>query len=136
MDDRIVAVYCLCADMLQALHHRDDPQCHMGDAEVMTVALVAALFFAGKYVAASAFLAEYGYMPRMVSRSRFNRRLHRVKDLFLTLFAFLGEQLIVSLSPVVTTFASNVHGGIRVSTIVGTSPANAAISTGCGCTSW
>jgi len=27
----------------------------------------------------------------MVSRSRFNRRLHRVKDLFLTVFAFLGE---------------------------------------------
>lgn len=27
----------------------------------------------------------------MLSPSRFNRRLHRVKELFLTLFAFLGE---------------------------------------------
>ena len=30
-------------------------------------------------------------MRRMLSPSRFNRRLHRVKGLFLTLFAFLGE---------------------------------------------
>jgi Transposase DDE domain len=30
-------------------------------------------------------------MRRMFSPSRFNRRLHRVKDLFLTLFAFIGE---------------------------------------------
>lgn len=81
----------MCADMLYALHHRDDPDCHLTDAKVMTSALVAALFFGGKYVAASAFFAEYGDMPRMVRSSRFNRRLHWVKDLFLPLFAFLGE---------------------------------------------
>ncbi len=91
MDDRIVAVYCVCADMLHALQHRDDPQCQFTDAEVMTTALVAALFFSGKYVAACMFLHEYGYMPRMLSQSRFNRRLHRVKELFLTLFAVLGD---------------------------------------------
>jgi hypothetical protein len=36
-------------------------------------------------------LHEQGYMPRMLSASRFNRRLHRIKPLFLTLFATLGE---------------------------------------------
>ena len=91
MDTHIVAVYCLCADLLAGLHHRNDPQCHLTDAEIMTSALVAALFFGGNYVLACAFLREHGYMRRMLSRSRFNRRLLRIKDLFLTLFTVLGE---------------------------------------------
>jgi hypothetical protein len=36
-------------------------------------------------------LQEYGYIPKMLSKSRFNRRFHRVADLFLTLFSLLGE---------------------------------------------
>ncbi len=90
MDGQIIAVYCLNADMLRALGHRDDGQWHLTDAEVMTIALVAALFFGGNYALTCAFLHEQHYMQRMLSPRRFNRRLHRVKDLFLTLFAFLG----------------------------------------------
>lgn len=91
MDAQIIAVYCVCADVLTALHHRNDGQCHLTDAEVMTIALVAALFFGGNYVRACAFLYEYGYMRRMLRPSRFNRRLHRIKELFLTVFAVLGD---------------------------------------------
>lgn len=91
MDIHIVAVYCLCADVLGALHHRNDAQCHLIDAEIMTIALVAALFFSGNYAVTCLFLREQGYMPRMLSASRFNRRLHRIKDLFLTLFAVLAD---------------------------------------------
>jgi hypothetical protein len=91
MDTHIVAVYCLCADLLAGLHHRNDAQCHLIDAEIMTIALVAALFFGGNYALTCLFLREQGYMPRMLSASRFNRRLHRIKDLFLTLFAVLGK---------------------------------------------
>ena len=47
MDGQIIAVYCLNADMLRALGQRDDGQCHLTAAEVMTIALVAALFFGG-----------------------------------------------------------------------------------------
>ena len=91
MDPHIVAVYCVCADMLEALHHHNDAQCHLTDAEIMTIALVAALFFGGNYALTCAFLHEQGYMRRMLSPSRFNRRLHRIKDLFLTLFAVLAD---------------------------------------------
>jgi hypothetical protein len=91
MDNQIIAVYCLCDDMLKALNHREDPQCQMSDAEVMTTAIVAVLCFGGNYVRARELLAEQGYVTRMLSASRFNRRLHRIKDLFLTLFAWLGE---------------------------------------------
>lgn len=91
MDTQIIVVFCLCADMLKSLHHYEDRQCRMSDAEVMTTAIVAMLYFKGNLCLASQYLYEYGYIPNMLSRSRFNRRLHRIADLFLTLFLRLGE---------------------------------------------
>lgn len=91
MDEKIVATFCLCDDLLKAIHHPMDKQCQMNDAEVMTTALVAALFFRGKHESARAMLKEYGYIPQMLSKSRFSRRLHRIKDLFLLLFHLLGN---------------------------------------------
>ena len=91
MDSQIVAVYCLCDDMLQALDHRDDPQCHMTDAEVMTTAIVAALHFGGNLERARVYLHEVGYIRNMISKSRFNRRWHRNAHLFQALCCQLGE---------------------------------------------
>jgi hypothetical protein len=91
MDEQIITIYCLCDDLLQAQHHYEDPQCTMSDAEVMTTALVAARFFKGNLEQARIFLKTYHYVPRMLSRSRLIRRLHRIRSLFLTLFDLLGE---------------------------------------------
>jgi Transposase DDE domain len=90
MDDKILALYCLCADLLNATGHAEDPQQQMSDAEVITTGLVAMLFFRGNFEAARALLSTPRYMPHMLSRSRLNRRLHRLKELFLTLFDLLG----------------------------------------------
>ena len=91
MDTQIVLIFCLCDDLLKALHHVEDKQCQLSDAEIMTAAIVAMLYYRGNFRVACQFLCEYGYMPQMLSRSRFNRRLHRIADLFLTLFLSLGE---------------------------------------------
>jgi hypothetical protein len=91
MDSQIVAVFCLCDDMLKGLHHYQDPQCQMTDSEVMTTAIVAVLHFGGNFEKARALLQEQGYIPHMLSKSRFNRRLHRIAHLFLTLLRLLGE---------------------------------------------
>lgn len=85
MDTQIVAVYCLCDDLLKALYHAEDPQCQVSDAEVMTAAVIAMLYFRGNFEAARRFLHDQGYLPQALSKSRFNRRLHRIADLFLTL---------------------------------------------------
>jgi hypothetical protein len=39
MDEKILTLYCLCADCLQALGHAARPQQQMSDAEVVTTAL-------------------------------------------------------------------------------------------------
>jgi DDE family transposase len=91
MDNKIIATFCLCDDLLKAMHHQEDRQCQMNDAEIMTTAFVASLFFRGNHESARAMLQQYGYIPHMVSKSRFNRRLHRIKDMFIIVFDFLGK---------------------------------------------
>jgi hypothetical protein len=91
MDTQIVVVFCMCDDMLKAMHQHQDAQFQMTDAEVMTTAIIAMLYFKGNFRLTSQYLYEHRYIPNMLSRSRFNRRLHRLAELFLTLFLRLGE---------------------------------------------
>ena len=91
MDTQIVVVYCFCDDVLKGLHHDEDPQRQMSDAEVMTTAIVAAQYFAGNLEKSSIFLQEHGYIPKMLEKSRFNRRMHKISGLFLVVFNLLGE---------------------------------------------
>ncbi len=91
MDTQIIAVFRLCDDLLWAMGHREDKRCKMSDAEVMTVAMVAALYFGGHYTRSRWMPKECGYIPRMLGKSRFSCRLRRVKPLRLSLFAVLGE---------------------------------------------
>lgn len=45
MEEQIITIYWLCDELLKAICYRDDPQCQMNTAEVMTTGLVATLFF-------------------------------------------------------------------------------------------
>ncbi len=39
MDTQIVAIYCICDDILKGLHHVEDKQRKMSDAEVLTTSM-------------------------------------------------------------------------------------------------
>lgn len=78
MDTEIIIIYCLVDEMLTAMDYRDDPQAQMTSAEVMTTAIVAGRYFGGNCEHARALLGEHGYIRRMLSRSRLNRRLHAI----------------------------------------------------------
>jgi Transposase DDE domain len=91
MDDKIIAIFCLCDDLLKAMHHQEDRQCQMNDAEIMTTAFIASLFFRGNHESARAMLQQHGYITHMVSKSRFSRRLHRIKEIFIIFFNLLAQ---------------------------------------------
>ncbi len=91
MDSQIVAIYCICDDILKGLRHCEDKQRQMSDAEVMTTSIVAALFFSGNMEKSRIFLQEHGYIPKMLEKSRFNRRQHKIAELFLVVFELLGD---------------------------------------------
>lgn len=117
MDDWIIALFCLCDDLLKAMDRHTDPQCRMSDAEVMLVALVAVRYFSGNLRNAQDGLAAPQYIPQMLSESQFNRRLHRIRHLFLILFALLAEvwkELNVDAVFSIDTFPIAVCDNIRI----------------------
>jgi hypothetical protein len=89
----------------------------MNDAESMTTALIAALFFRGNHESARAMLKQYGYIPHMLRKSRFSRRLHRIKESFIILFDLLGsiwKSLNTHAIYVIASFPVSVCDNIRI----------------------
>jgi IS5 family transposase len=86
MDTDVVALYCLTDDLLQDSSHSEPPQRSMSDSEVITTALVATRLFGGNFATARAYLQKEGYIPDMLSKSQYNRRLHRAAPLLRWLF--------------------------------------------------
>ncbi|MGX9727586.1 MAG: hypothetical protein ACTFAK_09790 [Candidatus Electronema sp. VV] len=80
MELKITTFYCLCDDFLISKGWRDDPQCTMSTAEVMTAALTAAAFFSGSYEKSRVFLEQHGHMPAMLSKSQSSRRLSGIPE--------------------------------------------------------
>ena len=80
MELKITGFYCLCDDFLISEGWSDDPQSTMSTAEVMTAALTAAAFFSGSYEKSRVFLEQHGYMPAMLSKSQFSRRLSGIPE--------------------------------------------------------
>lgn len=80
MQLEIITLYCVCDDVLKLFDVTDDEQSTMTTAEVMTTALVAARFFGGCLETSRALLKDDYYIPCMLSKSRFNRRLHAIPE--------------------------------------------------------
>ncbi|MGB1251024.1 MAG: transposase [Candidatus Promineifilaceae bacterium] len=117
MDDEILTIYCLCDDMLQAIGHQDNSQCRMSSAEVMTVAIVAALHFGGNFAKARGWLHSDQRIPIMLGKSRYSRRLHRISHHFITLFQIIGQtwkELNTEQVYLVDTFPIPVCDNIRI----------------------
>jgi hypothetical protein len=117
MDTQIIFVYCLCDDLLKALGHREDPQCQVSDADILTTALVAALEFGGCFKRAHRFLHETGDLSHRLSASRFVRRLQRCEPFVMPLFhvlASLGHELNTERLYIVDSFPLPVCDNIRI----------------------
>lgn len=92
-EDKVIALYCIVDDLLKAMRHREDVRVKVNDSEVITTAFISALYFSGHQSNACAFMKMKGYVPKMLDKGQFNRRLHRLGTLFYTLFHQMGHQL-------------------------------------------
>jgi Transposase DDE domain len=118
MDTEIIIIYGLSDDYFKEINHQEDSQCQMSDAEIVTTAIVAARYFSGNYAVAQRFLSKPTYIGGMLSRSRFSRRLHRLKPHLLTLMAILAtmwKELNVDQIYIVDSFPIPVCDNYRIS---------------------
>lgn len=93
MCDSTIAIYCFIDDFLKASGHREDIRIEVSDSEVITIAIQAMLHFGGNFERSRLILHELGLIKRLLSRSRFSRRLNRLRDLIHLLFHRLGTVL-------------------------------------------
>ena len=88
--EHIIGIYMVIDDTMRALGHTSHRLAGVSDAEVLTVAVVAAAFFANHHARALAVLRATGYLARTLSTSRFSRRLHALADWLALLLDVLG----------------------------------------------
>lgn len=90
-DDVIVATFVVIDELLVGAGHRDHVLTQVGDAEVLTVAVVAAAYFQNHHARALQVMQGMRYLSGRLSASRFNRRLHALAGWFEGLLTILGE---------------------------------------------
>jgi hypothetical protein len=93
MLNEIVTIYSVIDDLLKAIGHDEDIRREMSDAEIITTAMIAAMFFGGNHSKACSYMKDHNLIPGMLEKSRFNRRLHKVSMLMNDLFHQVGIAL-------------------------------------------
>lgn len=78
MEAVAIIAYVVCDDTLKIMNIKDDIQCAMSTAEVMTTAIVAAIEYSGNIEKARRALYSKYYIPNMLSKSQLNRRLSKI----------------------------------------------------------
>jgi hypothetical protein len=89
-DTYIVTAYSVIDDLLKAHDYADDIRATVSAAEILTVAIVAAKYFQNHHERALCILIKLGDIPPL-SVSRFNRRLHALRDWLYGIVVLLGD---------------------------------------------
>jgi len=90
MLNEIITVYAIIDDLLKAIRHCEDCRRQMSDAEILTTVITAAMFFDGNQNKACNYMKDHHLVPKMLEKSRFNRRLHGISMLMNDLFHQVG----------------------------------------------
>jgi len=89
---QILCIFYICDEILKQVDFKNKCQAKMSTSQILTVFIVAPRFFSGNQNRACLFLQELGYIKYMLSKSRFNRRLHAIPEtIFEIILATLGK---------------------------------------------
>lgn len=117
-EDKIIRIYCIVDDILKGIGHVEDSRRKVSDSEIITTALVSALYFGGHLDNSRGFMKMTKLVPTMLDKSRFNRRLHQLAELLFSIFYQIGHYLksIAGASEyVIDSFPVAVCDNIRIS---------------------
>lgn len=89
--DKIISIFCLIDDLLKGIEHPEDIRRQVSDSEIILTAIVSSTSFYGNHNSAIKFMKQYGFVPNMLDKSRFNRRLHKVGSLLYKLFEIVSS---------------------------------------------
>lgn len=117
-EDKIIAIFCIVDDILKEVEHLEDKRRKVSDSEIITTAIVSALYFGGHIDNARGFMKMTRLIPGMLDKSRFNRRLHHLSEFMFSMFCQIGHSLksIAGASEyIIDSFPVAVCDNIRIS---------------------
>ena len=94
MLDQTIVIYCICDEISKVLNIRDDNQCKMSSAEIMTFAVLSASLYGGDYRKTRLVASNHRYFPTILSHSRLVRRIHQIPQ-YVWHMLFLALQVLL-----------------------------------------
>jgi Transposase DDE domain len=94
MEIQAIFIYCLSDEILKSLHYKDDIQCKMTTAEVMTFVILSALHYQCNYRKTRLVILYHKYFSKILSQSQLIRRIHQIPEhIWLLAFQICKEVL-------------------------------------------
>lgn len=87
----IITTFVLIDTGMMNLVHQTDVRAGAPDSEIVTVAIVAAKYFANNHCIALTVIRQSHYLSGTISHSRLTRRLHTLRDLMDNLPELLSD---------------------------------------------
>ena len=92
MTDYTIAIYCFMDDYLKIIQPNMDSRRKVNDAEILTVAVLSAHYFYGNQHTAYQYMRQHHGTAKL-DKANFNRHLHRLSDVLISIFIALGQTL-------------------------------------------
>jgi hypothetical protein len=84
-------LYFIIDEYLKKSFHKEDKQVTMSDSEIIFVYIVAFKYHSGNYAKTLEYSRQSGLIKKVLSASRFSRRMNRLKDIIEQIQSFLSE---------------------------------------------
>jgi hypothetical protein len=117
MIENVIAIYVFIDDIMIEIGHKEPLSRNASDSEIITVALIAAKYFHGNIDHAIGFVKSTKLMSGMLSKSRFNRRIHLIFELIIDLFlniAAIIKRLNITSEYIIVSFIVATCENIRI----------------------
>ena len=80
MNEQVIAIFCICDEIVKSFRCLENPQHKMTTSEVMTFALISAMHYRADYRTTRLISMSLRYFPNILSYSRLVRRIHSIPD--------------------------------------------------------
>lgn len=117
LQDKVIAIYCLVDDLLREMNHKEHKNRSFSDGQVITMALVSALYFRGNQSIALDYMDSHIF-DRVLKKSGFTKRLHKLKEVLMFILLRIGrvfKYICCEMEYVIDSFPVKVCHNIRIS---------------------
>lgn len=77
---QVIFIYCLCDEVLKEMNVKDDDQCKMSSAEIMTFVVISAIYYQCDYKKTRLVTLSLNYFNKILSHSQLVRRVHKIPE--------------------------------------------------------